>query len=91
MAPSHDPNNSWQVFEQQVCTYPFNRQAITIRGCEKDTATPTAKLAQRQGIKYLPLFHLIPVNLANAHVNKTNFQMKVFGQRGNPSEFSNLR
>ncbi len=36
--------------------YPFNRQAITISGSEKEIATPTAKLAQRRGIRYLPFF-----------------------------------
>jgi len=36
--------------------YPFNRQAISIPGVEKDTATPTAKVARRQGIKYMPFY-----------------------------------
>ena len=37
--------------------YPFNRNAITIPGIEKDLlSTPTAKLARRHGIKFMP-FH----------------------------------
>ena len=36
--------------------YPFNRRAIRIPGVEESIATPTAKLAYQQGIKYLP-FH----------------------------------
>ena len=36
--------------------YPFNRRAISIPGSEKRTATPTAKLAYQQGIKYLQFY-----------------------------------
>ena len=36
--------------------YPFNRRAIRIPGVKESIATPTAKLAYQQGIKYLP-FH----------------------------------
>lgn len=36
--------------------YPFNRQAICIPGVAKDAVTPTAKLAQHEGIRYLPFF-----------------------------------
>ena len=37
--------------------YPFNQNAITVPGTEDDLlSTPTAKLAHRHGIKYMP-FH----------------------------------
>ena len=36
--------------------YPFNRHAIHIPGIEKNVATPTAKLAHKEGIRYLPFY-----------------------------------
>ena len=39
-----------------MCIHPFNRRAISIPGTEERTATPTAKLAYQQGIKYLPFY-----------------------------------
>ena len=56
--------------------YPFNRQALNIPGVAKEVVTPTAKLAQREGIRYMPFFSPRPNR--QAHSSEQFTQQPVF-------------